>query len=54
MGTAADSGDLYVADSGNNRIEKFTHDGTYLLTIKPTFPPKTFLLKIYVDQQCLY
>jgi hypothetical protein len=47
------SGDVYVADVGNNRIEKFTNDGNYLLTIKPT-APKTFPLRIYVDQQCLY
>ena len=46
-------GNVYVADRGNNRIEKFTNTGTYLLTIKPTFV-KTYTPKVTVSQQCLY
>src|SRR5262245_22960229 len=33
QGVAVDgSGNVFVADSGNNRIEKFTSTGTFLLT----------------------
>jgi hypothetical protein len=45
-------GNVYAADTRNNRIEKFTNDGHYLLTIKP-ISQKTFPLKIYVNQQCI-
>jgi DNA-binding beta-propeller fold protein YncE len=46
------SGNVYVADTGNHRVEKFTNTGTYLLTIPKPFL-KVFSPEVAVTQECV-
>jgi sugar lactone lactonase YvrE len=46
------SGNIYVADLWNNRIEKFTNTGTYILTI-PKSHVKVFKPVVTFSQKCV-